>query len=79
MKQDRKAEIHRLTTELNKSRAYEAEHAKKLVQLLFEDAKDGLVSAFGDELIKLQGEARAMDRLYKRLTETVPKTTPEEQ
>jgi hypothetical protein len=76
MKKDRKAEIQRLASELQKSTIYEVDNARKLVDALFEEAKDGLVSASGEDVLRLQGEARALERLYKRLTVASPLGAP---
>lgn len=79
MKKDRKADVQRLARDLQKSGTYEANIARELVDLLYEEVKDGLVAASGDEMLKMQGEARALERLYKKLTTEVPGTTTQEQ
>lgn len=63
-----KSQIERLASELQKSQSIEAEKAKQLVDLMFEDAKDKLVSSSGDDTLRLQGEAKAFERLYTLLT-----------
>ena len=71
-RQERKARAQALATDLQKSSTHEASAAKELVDLLFEEAKEALVTASGEETIRLQGEARAMERLYKKLTVSAP-------
>lgn len=71
MKSNRKERTQQLANDLQKSSLYEVNAMRDLVDLLFEDAKDLLVSASGDELLRLQGEARALERLYSKLTRPV--------
>jgi hypothetical protein len=64
----RRKRILEIASELQNSISPEALNIKKMVGLLFEEAKHKLVSAEGDDLLRLQGEARALDKLYKELT-----------
>jgi hypothetical protein len=68
VKKDRKARVEQLTIELQKSIAPEAIAVKELLILLFEEAKNKLVSSEGDQTLRLQGEAKALERLYIQLT-----------
>lgn len=54
----------------------DVEAMSKIVDALFEQTKDRLVDAVGDELIKLQGEARAYKNLARMISRPVviPKT-----
>lgn len=45
---------------------------RELVDLLFEEAKHSLIQARGDDLLRMQGEAQAMDRLHEKLTRASP-------
>jgi hypothetical protein len=65
---DRKAEIDRLTNELAKSTAPEAEWLRKLLDLHFEDAKERLVTAQEVEFQRIQGEARYTEKFSRQLT-----------
>ena len=64
----RKSRAETLASDLQKSTAPEALAVKELVQLLFEEAKHKLVRSEGEDMLRLQGEARAFDRLYTQLT-----------
>jgi hypothetical protein len=66
--ESRKSRIQALQSELQKSISPEAINTKKMVGLLFEEVKHKLVFTEGDELLRLQGEARALDKLYRELT-----------
>ncbi len=68
MRTDQKRRIQELSSDLQKSGTFEAHAARELVMLLYEQTKESLVSADGNELYKTQGEARALTNLYKRLT-----------
>jgi hypothetical protein len=63
-----KARAESLVSDLHKSVAPEAQAVIELVGLLFEEAKNKLVRSEGDELLRLQGEARAFERLRSQLT-----------
>lgn len=72
MKPTRKDRVSQLVGDLQKSTAYEALAIRELVGLLFEDTKHSLVSSEGEATLRLQGEARALDKLYKQLTRPSP-------
>lgn len=72
MKRDRKARASQLVNDLQRSTAFEVVAIKELVNLLYEDAKHKLVMGEGDNLLRLQGEARALQRLYEDLTTPSP-------
>jgi hypothetical protein len=44
----------------------------ELVRLLGEEAKDSLVTALGDDMLRTQGSARALKKLHSDLTVTPP-------
>lgn len=67
MKQDRREKIASLVDKLQEASGWESDGFKQLVDLLFEDAKHKLVSSDGDDMLRLQGEARAFERLSDRL------------
>lgn len=48
----------------------------ELVRLSHEDAKESLVSAEGNDIHRLQGAARHIQKLYRDLTITPPSITP---
>jgi 4-diphosphocytidyl-2C-methyl-D-erythritol kinase len=68
MTTNRKERVRQLAGKLQSSTAEEAQQVKEMVGLLLEDAKHNLVSAEGAALIRLQGEARALQRIYEQLT-----------
>lgn len=49
-----------------------AKAAIELVKLSMDDAKESLVAADGDDMLRAQGSARQLQRLYKELTVTPP-------
>lgn len=49
-----------------------AKAAVELVRLMGEAAKESLVSAEGNDMLRMQGEARTLRKLHKELTETPP-------
>lgn len=65
-----------LVDELARSKSFEADTARKMVLALYEEAKETLVDAMGEDLLRKQGEAKAMEKLYKRLTN--PRVTQQE-
>lgn len=67
-KPDHRARIKELSSDLQKSSTFEATAARELTMLLYEQAKEKLVSAEGNEVHKTQGEARALLSLHTRLT-----------
>lgn len=78
MKKNHKERMHQLASELQRSHTIEADMTRELVNLLFESAKHNLVNYEGENLLRLQGEARALDRLYKQLTQPAPALTTEQ-
>lgn len=46
------------------------------VKSLLEEAKEGLVTAEGDGMLRMQGEARLLKQLYRELTTTPPHIKP---
>lgn len=48
----------------------------ELVKLSLDDAKESLVSATGDDMLRLQGKAQFLVKMLKNLT-TAPPTIPE--
>lgn len=74
MSQGRKSRAQEIVTELQKSTTHEARTMKELVNLLFEDAKHNLVTAQGDDILRLQGGAQALRRLFRDLSEPSPVT-----
>jgi hypothetical protein len=71
-KADSKVRISELAADLQKSNAYEALAIRELVDLLFEEVKHSLVSSEGEATLRLQGEARALGKLYNQLTRPSP-------
>lgn len=65
-KTERKAEIDRLLAELAKSTSPEVRWMNQLFELQYEDVKERLVAATGDDLIVAQGEARFLLRFHKQ-------------
>jgi len=55
-----------------------AKAAVDLVKQLYENAKDSLVNASGDDMLRTQGEARMLKRLLGELTTPPPNITPEQ-
>lgn len=72
MKLERKARIEEVASNLQKSISQEAMAIKELVGLLFENAKHNLVEAQGEDLLRLQGEAKAYRHLHTQLTRPSP-------
>lgn len=68
MTKSRKDQARQLANDLQKSNASEVQQAKEMIALLIEDAKHNLVGAEGDAILRLQGEARSLQRIYEWLT-----------
>ena len=49
--------------------------AVTLVQLFADELKESLVSADGNDMLRLQGAVRHFQRLHKELTQKPPQTT----
>ena len=67
MIKERKEAISHLVAELSRSQSPEAGWARELISLLFEDAKDRLIDATGEDIPRIQGEARLMERLTRQM------------
>lgn len=78
MRTNKKERAAELARELQGSRTHEADAARELVDIMFEDAKNSLVNSNGEDTLRLQGEARAFERLYRQLTVPSP-VKPQEQ
>lgn len=70
-RKDRKQQIQHLIDQLRKSGSTEFSTIKELVQLKFEEAKHSLVDAAGEEVARIQGEAKAWDKLYRELVSRI--------
>jgi hypothetical protein len=57
-----------LASDIRRSQTEAALALKELLNLLISDVKDSLVAAEGIELTRLQGEARALDKLLTTVT-----------
>lgn len=64
---ERKERLNNLLNDLARSDAPEAKLMRELLDLQFEDAKERLVDAIGDDIPRIQGEARIMERLSRQL------------
>jgi hypothetical protein len=64
----RRERARQLASGLQQSGTSEVQQVKEMIGLLLEDAKHNLVTAEGDALIRLQGEARLLQRIYEQLT-----------
>lgn len=60
-----------LVKSINRSTSVEADHIRKLVALRYEAAKEKLVNGDGPDMLKLQGEAQCLKKLYNDLTRTL--------
>ena len=65
-KTERKQEIDRLLNELAKSTSPEVEFMLKMFELQYEDVKDRLVEARGEEVAIIQGEARYLRAFHRQ-------------
>jgi hypothetical protein len=64
----RKEAARQLASALQASTSVEAQQVRQMIALLLDDVKHNLVTAEGDALIRTQGEARLLQRLYEQLT-----------
>lgn len=64
---ERKDRLNKLLTDLARSDAPEAKWVRELLELQAEDAKERLVNAESIDVPRIQGEARVMDGLMKKL------------
>lgn len=55
-----------------------AKAAIELVKLSGDMAKESLVGADGDDMLRHQGAARQLDKLYRELTQDPPQTRRQE-
>jgi len=70
-----KQQLTDLTTRLREAaqlQDYAAKAAIDLIRLSSDRAKESLVAAEGDDMLRAQGEARAFERLLRELTVTPP-------
>lgn len=67
MIKERKERISQLVAELARSQSLEAGWTRELVSLLFDDAKDRLINAMGEDIPRTQGEARLMERVSSQM------------
>lgn len=76
--QDRKEDQLQIVLDLQRSQAPEVKLVLRLIDSMFEDVKDLLVTSQGEFTLKYQGEARALRTLYKVMTQPpVPTKTKE--
>ena len=68
----RKQQVQELANDIHRSVALEAIMIKRIVGLMLDEAKDKLINAQGDDLLRCQGEAQVLKRLHKDLTVTSP-------
>lgn len=66
---ERRAE---LATSIRRANDNSALAIKELLGLLIASAKDNLVHSSGDDTLRLQGEAQALQRLYESITREPP-------
>src|SRR4051812_43907536 len=64
----RKEQARQIASSLQKSSVPEVKQVKEMISLLLEDVKHNLISAEGDMVLRLQGEARVLSRLFEQLT-----------
>lgn len=67
-----RARAYELADSLRRTGSAEYSMIRELVGLLVEDARTRLVDAQQNDMLGVQGEARAFEKLYRRLTETPP-------
>lgn len=72
MSKDRIAEVVQRLRDAAKLQDPIAQAAVELVRLCSDKAKESLVSAEGDDMLRMQGEARALRKLHTDLTTTPP-------
>lgn len=80
--QDLRTEISEITEQLREHAQRQDPIARavvKLFHLLREDAKERLVSAAENDMLRRQGEARAFDRVYHNLIHNPPSIKSGEQ
>lgn len=72
MMKDRKVRLQELQSELQRSTSIEAAMVKELLALQLDEAKDSLLSHTGDDLIRAQGGAQAVNKLLLGVTRPAP-------
>lgn len=55
-----------------------AQSAIQFIELQIEDAKESLVAADGNDMLRLQGAVRHLEKMLKELTVTPPNIKPEQ-
>lgn len=68
----RRKRVVEIQNKLNLSTTPEAAEVKEMLAALLAEAKDKLVESSGEDMLKVQGEARLLKRLYNALTRTNP-------
>lgn len=66
----RRRELELLKT-VNNSTALEADAIKQLLKMRLEQAKEKLVTATSEDMLKVQGEAQCLRKLYHDLTRSL--------
>lgn len=64
---ERKERLQALAAEIAQSNAREVDQTLELLDLSYEDAKERLVNAMGEDIPRVQGEARILERLHRQL------------
>jgi hypothetical protein len=64
---ERKERLNKLLHDLAASDSLEAKWVRELFALQAEDAKERLVDAMGDDIPRIQGEAKVMERISRQL------------
>lgn len=61
-----------ITEQLRQSLTPDARAVVQLIKLLHNDAKDSLVDAAGDDMLRMQGQAQHLKKLLQMLTVAPP-------
>lgn len=69
---ERQADLIKRLRDAAKMQDLTAKAAIELVQLLIEETKESLVSADKEDMYRLQGAARCLQKLHRDLTTTPP-------
>lgn len=72
MRNHNKERLAELTGHIQRSTAAEARMVVEMVGLMVEESRTRLVDAEGQDIYRMQGEARVLTRLYKSLTVKPP-------
>lgn len=70
--QTRRSRAYELADTLRKSGSIEYTLVREMVGILAEEARTRLVDADQNDMMRVQGEARAFAKLYRLLTEASP-------